>query len=282
MLLFGHHVVEAALRSQRRKLQQLWSVSSVPLWKELAEAAKVPHQLAGKLELDTRCQGGRHQGVALDCGALPWQSVEELLSATGDEKSSVLVVLDQVLDPRNLGSIARAAGALGARGMVLPRQRSAPLSVVASRASAGALEWLPLTQVVNLARFLKQAHQQDWWRVAAVIEGGQAPEAIKPAATEAVSTKKSRWILVLGGEGKGIRPLVQSQCDYLCTIPQSSLILAPSSIPASQLPSSPIPASQLPSSPIPASQPSPIPASQPSSICLSVSQAATILLHHFC
>ena len=146
------------------------------------------------------------------------------ISATGDTgdtgaaskcqaRSAVLVVLDQVMDPHNLGSIARAAVALGAMGLVLPSQRTAPLSVVASRASAGGLEVLPLARVVNLARFLQQARQQGWWNVAATVEGGQAPAVIYPPGAEPTA-----WLLVLGGEEKGIRPLVQAQCDYLCTI----------------------------------------------------------------
>ncbi len=249
MLLFGHHVVKAALCARKRRLECLWVALPDNSWQTLADKAKVPLKLVNARQLNSLCGCSNHQGVALRCGPLPIQAAELLLnqklvtskpdSSTGIKVPAVkvLVVLDQVIDPHNLGAIARSAEVFGSLGLILPRRDSAPLSLAAIRASAGALEWLPLGEATNLARFLGQAHQRGWWSVAAVAQGGKSPSTIHPIPA---TNGQFHWILVFGSEGKGIRALVQKHCDYLCTIPTHG------------------------------------------SGCLNVSNAAAILLQHFC
>ena len=130
---------------------------------------------------------------------------------------ALLIALDQVEDPRNLGAVVRSAAAFGAAGLVLHRDRSAPLSAAASNASAGALESFPVFQAPNLARFLAQARKRGFWVFGAVAGNSAAgdPEAT-PLPAFALDGAR---VLVLGSEARGLRPLVRSQCDVLLTIP---------------------------------------------------------------
>ena len=135
---------------------------------------------------------------------------------------SLLVALDQVEDPRNLGAVVRSAAAFGASGLVLHRDRSAPLSAAASNASAGALESFPVFQAPNLARFLARARKRGFWVCGAVTGDSVAGNSVAgdPEVTPlpAFALDGPR-VLVLGSEGRGLRPLVRSHCDVLLTIP---------------------------------------------------------------
>lgn len=121
----------------------------------------------------------------------------------------VLVALDQVEDPRNLGAVVRACAVFGAAGVVVPRHHSAPVSPAASKASAGHLERLPIYEAANLARFLEQAREGGWWVAGTAAEGGQPLHA---------TALDRPLVLVFGSEGRGMRPLVQRGCDFLLTI----------------------------------------------------------------
>lgn len=124
----------------------------------------------------------------------------------------VLVALDGVVDPRNLGAILRSAEFFGAGGAFWARDRSAALSPAAIRASAGATERLPLCAVTNLSRALTQLREQDYWIVGTVVEGGESMYSL--------STKlPDRIVLVMGSEEQGIRRLTREHCDYLLSIP---------------------------------------------------------------
>jgi 23S rRNA (guanosine2251-2'-O)-methyltransferase len=127
----------------------------------------------------------------------------------------LLVVLDSVTDPQNLGAIMRSALVLGATGVVLPKDRAAPVTPTVVRVSAGASEHLPCARVTNLARALEQMKAAGVWTVGAVESGGVLPEQADLAAPVAI---------VLGNEQKGIRPLVRRGCDVLLTIPSRGAI----------------------------------------------------------
>ncbi len=163
--------------------------------------------------LDTICRSTSHQGVALYCGPPPthpetlaWSFVKADPGRTGPP---VLLVLDQIMDPRNLGAIVRSAAAFSAQAVVVPKRRSAPFSPAASKASAGALEQFPIIEATNLAQFIQQAATHGYWSIAAVIVGGE------PLSTH---PKDRPLILVLGSEGSGVRPLVQRRCDSTVTL----------------------------------------------------------------
>ena len=155
----------------------------------------------------------RHQGVVARRAETVFLSLTELLTSLDELEptESRLLILDSIQDPRNLGSILRSALAAGFRHVILTRERSAPVSGTVARTSAGALAHLKLCQVVNLAETLKELQEQGFWIYGAVPSG---------EASSIYETDFSGKVgLVIGSEGKGIRPLVKKSCDHLVTIP---------------------------------------------------------------
>jgi 23S rRNA (guanosine2251-2'-O)-methyltransferase len=150
--------------------------------------------------------GGHHQGVAARTRPFVYTAFEDVLARA----APLLVALDGVTDPQNLGSILRSAEVLGAGGVVLPRDRAAAVTPAAIRAASGASAHLPVAQVVNLVRALEEAKLQGYWIVGLDV-GGVSRFQQLPAL--------ERALLVVGGEAQGIRPLVRRGCDFLVGIP---------------------------------------------------------------
>lgn len=161
---------------------------------------------------DERARSGRmpaHQGVvAVVGGAFEYAALEDLLPAEGP---ALIVALDSVQDPHNLGAIVRSAHLLGAHGLVIPKDRAAQVTPVVTKVSAGATEHLPIAQVTNLARALEELKEAGLW-LAGLAAGPEAKPLDELDATMPLG-------LVLGAEGTGIRPLVAKQCDFLVEIP---------------------------------------------------------------
>jgi 23S rRNA (guanosine2251-2'-O)-methyltransferase len=147
--------------------------------------------------------------VALQVDGYPYADADRLLGA------DVLVVLDEVTDPHNLGAVARSALAAGAGGLVVPRHRSAHVTPAAVKSSAGILELLPVAQVTNVVSFLLRARDHGFWVY------GAAGEA---AASYLATDLTGRIVLVLGAEGRGLRPLVAKTCDALVSIPMDPAV----------------------------------------------------------
>jgi 23S rRNA (guanosine2251-2'-O)-methyltransferase len=188
-LIYGRRPVAEAERG-RRRVHQIW---------------RTPETTAEEL---TRLAGSPdHQGVVAEVDPYPYADPAALLS----DPSALLVALDQVQDPRNLGAVCRSAEVAGAAGVVIPQRRAAAVTAVACKASAGAVEHLAVARARNLADWLGEARDAGFWVWGA--DGG-APTAY----TEADLTGGT--VLVLGGEGKGLRPRVAASCDGLLAIPQ--------------------------------------------------------------
>lgn len=153
----------------------------------------------------------RAQGVVLEAGPLPELGLDEIVALAGPGRC--VVALDGVEDPQNLGAVARAAEGAGVRALLLPKHRSAPLSPAASRASAGALEHLLVCRVPNLARALAALQAKSFWTLGADAEGGDslfdAPDRLFEGDV----------VVVLGAEGRGIRPGVGRHLDHRVRIP---------------------------------------------------------------
>jgi len=154
--------------------------------------------------------------VLLEAGPLPQSSLEEMLARDGSDRRVVL--LDGVEDPHNLGAIARVAEGAGAIGLVTTHRRAAPLSPAASRASAGALEWLPVARVPNLRRAMESLKQAGFWLVGA-----------DPGAPDTIFELEPRLLrgdlgVVLGAEGRGMRQSVASALDFRVRIPMSGQV----------------------------------------------------------
>lgn len=165
---------------------------------------------ADRRELDRLAGGVVHQGVVALGGGRDYSSLADLVEPIPGSARHLLLVLDGVQDPRNLGAIARSALALGAAGLVLPGRRAVGITPAALKASAGALSRLPVARVSNLSRSLQQLKDEGFWVSGAVAEGGQGPWEIDPG---------ERVALVLGSEGGGVRPGVERLLDFRVTVP---------------------------------------------------------------
>lgn len=155
-------------------------------------------------------EGARHQGVVAWLGAFAYVDIDEMI---GGDEPALVVALDGVEDPRNLGAILRSAYLLGAGGVIIPEHRAAQVTAVVAKASAGASELLPIAQVGNLARALDEMREQGLWRVAV----HDAPDA---QAIDSIDGTMP-LCLVLGAEGTGVRPLVAKKCDFHAVIPMA-------------------------------------------------------------
>jgi len=178
-----------------------------------ATEAGVPWSEVSKEELEARAGSDRHQGVVaqLDTDDVELVDVVDLLfRAEARFEEPLLVLLDGIEDPMNLGAILRSAYALGAHGVVLPKNRAARVTPTVVRASAGAALHLPIAQVVNVKHALDELKHHDVVCVAAAA-GGQAAEDVPLAGPLG---------LVVGGEARGVRPNLTSRCDFVVSIPQ--------------------------------------------------------------
>lgn len=158
-------------------------------------------------ELEGLCGSPDHQGVVAEVDPYPYADPNALLRRA----DALIVALDQVQDPRNLGAICRSAEFAGAAGVVIPERRSAEVTAVVCKASAGAVEHLNVAHVRNLADWLAEAKQANFWIWGADAGAGDAPWSVD---------LNGPTVLVLGGEGKGIRPRVASACDGLVALPK--------------------------------------------------------------
>lgn len=192
-VVYGANAVAEA-QAGRRRVHRVWTADEIPA-AELTRIAGSPD----------------HQGLVAEVDPYPYADPTSLLGSP----DALVVALDQVQDPRNLGAICRSAEAAGAAGVVIPARRSAQVTAVACKASAGAVEHLAVARVRNLADWLADAKRSDAWVY------GARPDA--PTRHDSVDWS-GRAVLVLGGEGKGIRPRVASVCDALVAIPQAGRV----------------------------------------------------------
>jgi 23S rRNA (guanosine2251-2'-O)-methyltransferase len=178
----------------------------------LCKERQVAFEERDRSALDALAGGeARHQGVVAIAGELEYADLDQLLDDLEEAKvTPLLVVLDGVQDPRNLGAIVRSAHALGAHGVVVAKDRAAPVTPVAVKASAGATELTPICRVTNLVRALETVKERGLWTVGAVIGDAPAPASVDLRGPIA---------LVLGAEAKGLRPLVLRTCDHRVEIP---------------------------------------------------------------
>lgn len=193
-VIYGKQPAAEAERGRRRQVLRVW---------------RAPETSAG--ELERLCGSPDHQGVVAEVEPYPYAGSSELLKI----ENALLIALDQVQDPRNLGAVARSAEAAGAAGLIVPERRSAAVTAVACKASAGAVEHLPIAHVRNLADWLAEAKEAGFWIWGADAGAEQAPWDVDLAGPT---------VLVLGGEGKGLRPRVASACDGLIALPQRGKI----------------------------------------------------------
>ena len=210
--LWGKHAVAAALDNPARKILKAWAT------RETAASMQFPIEVA--VTLADVADLGRlvpndapHQGVVIEVEPLEEVWLDEILTGAGER--AVLLVLDQVTDPHNVGAILRSAAAFGAIGIVTQDRHSPPESGVVAKAASGALERMPWARVVNLARALEEIGEAGFWRIGLA---GHAESELREALGPA------RVALVLGAEGPGLRHNTREHCDALARLPISEAV----------------------------------------------------------
>lgn len=221
VLIYGRQAVIEALKEGQARRLLLAQGLQPGTERELARLARqyqVPVVTVPRIELDQAVKTTRHQGIVAELPELEFAEPDAPLTVARQRgQKPFLVLLDQVTDPHNYGAIIRSAEVLGAHGVVTEERRSAGLSAVVAKVSAGASSHLPLVQVKNLPRYMDEIKQQGVWCYGATGEATNRPEELdwdRPVA------------LVIGSEGMGMRRLVRDKCDELVTIPMSGKIRA--------------------------------------------------------
>ena len=211
--LYGMHAVQAALANPRRKLGRaaLTPRAIETLGEKLLKRVKVETLEPGAIDR-LLPPGAVHQGAALEAWPLKSQTLDEILAEPGPEGRRVILVLDQLSDPHNVGAILRTAAAFGVTAVVVQDRHAPPQSGALAKAASGALDIIPYVEVVNIARALDELAEHGFWRIALAGDGESNLAEAVPAGDVA---------LVLGSEGSGIRRLVREHCESSAFIPIS-------------------------------------------------------------
>jgi len=216
-VLYGRNAVAEALRAARRKARLLLLAEGTDDRKTVADLAElagtrgVEVEYVSRTELERRAPGVNHQGAILEVGPYPYADYDDLLTAMRENPHALLLVLDSVQDPQNLGTLLRTAEAAGVTGVVIPEHRAVQVTPAVVNASAGAVEHLPVAVVTNLVRAVEQAKEAGAWIVAAEA----APDAVPPASADLTGP----LVLVIGSEGQGVGRLLRETCDLTVRIP---------------------------------------------------------------
>ena len=220
---FGLHTVNALLKKNPGRLrglmiQQGRDDERIRALVGLADQAGIRVQRRAAAELDALAGGNRHQGVVAEIEPATAQgegALDDLLQAAGNHRPPLLLVLDGVQDPHNLGACLRTADACGVTAVIVPRDRASGLTPVVRKVASGAAESVPLIQVVNLARTLRWLKAHEIW----IVGTDEAAEQSLYAADFAAPTA-----IVMGAEGQGMRRLTREACDVLVNIPMLGIV----------------------------------------------------------
>jgi 23S rRNA (guanosine2251-2'-O)-methyltransferase len=213
-ILYGINTVTEALKARGRNFEWVGVAKErkdIRLRRVIDECRKigVPVRVLTREELDEIAGNAAHQGLVASTSAKQYSDLEDIVASRRGE-FSLVVVLDGVEDPHNLGAILRTADAAGADGVVIPERRSAAVTAAVAKVSAGASEHLPVAKVTNISRALEELKEKGLWVVGLDERGPQTYDAVD---------YKMHCAVVLGAEGKGLHDLVRRHCDFLVSIP---------------------------------------------------------------
>lgn len=216
--LYGMHPVTAAVLNPDRKIHRIVTTESgaESLEPALAEARRLGIARPGvarvdRTELDRMLPAGAvHQGVVIDVGQLPDTAIEDVCALAQDRPEAVVVVLDQVTDPHNVGAILRSACAFGALAVLVTDRHAPETTGVLAKSASGALEAIPLVRIGNLSRALELLKDAGFWSVGLAESGNQ---------TLAKCNLTGKIAIVMGAEGSGLRRLTMERCDFLARLP---------------------------------------------------------------
>jgi len=213
-IIFGRQPVLEALKSSH-------SINKVYIAKglkgsiidtifRLAREAKIVVQFVDKIKLDQVTDGGNHQGVALQVASVKYAELDQILDSLEEKKEALLVLLDRVTDPHNLGAIVRSAHQLGADAIIIPKRDACGINETVAKVSAGAIEYLPVIQANNLVQVIEKCKSRGYWVAGAESAGKQC----------FAQDLKGKIVLALGSEGYGLQKLILEKCDFVVAIPQ--------------------------------------------------------------
>ena len=215
--LYGTHAVSAALENPARQVKRLLVIENTlealrpALERASRERRSITVETAARAEIDALFPADTvHQGVALLAQSLSPPAMEDVLDNLRPAEHALVVILDQVADPRNVGAVLRSAAAFGASALILPERHAPPESGALAKAASGALELIPLVRVTNIARTLDTLKSAGFWCIGLAPEGDKELSPPDPASLIA---------LVLGAEGGGLRRLTLERCDEAARIP---------------------------------------------------------------
>ena len=220
--IYGRRPVLEVLRAGRR---HIYEAVLPPAGRDAPEVAElralllaqgVPSRSLDREELDELCCGGNHQGVALRAGGFPYISLEQVLHDVKERPDAVVLILDHIEDPQNVGSLLRTADAAGVTAVLLPEDRAAGITPAAARASAGASEHMRVARVVNLVRAMKEIQAQGAWITGLDIGSDARPHTAVDFT--------GRVGLVVGSEGRGLSRLVRETCDFIACLPMKGRV----------------------------------------------------------
>lgn len=217
-LIVGRNCVTEALKSGR-PIDRLFvskgaGGSLVSIIAQAKKAGAVIKEVDSR-KLDSLCSGANHQGVVAFAAAKQYASIDSIFElAQSRDEPPFIIILDGIEDPHNLGAIIRTAECAGAHGVIIPKRRSAGLSHIVDKTSAGALEYLPVARVVNLPTTIDELKQRGLWVYGADMNGENYTSADLSGAAA----------LVIGNEGKGLSRLVRDKCDCILSLPMRGKI----------------------------------------------------------
>lgn len=217
-VLLGPHVVREALRAGRRKVRRIFLARDARFGEIVVQAGRegIPIRQVPRERLAALAGTERHQGIVALADPFTYADPEEVAArAAARSAHPLLVALDGIEDPHNLGAILRTAEVFGVDGVILPKHRAAGVTGAVLRVASGAAEHLPVARATNLAACLDRLKPLGYWVCAADVEGGQ------PLAH---ADFRRPLVLVVGGEHRGVRPGVQEHCDMLVTIPMGGRV----------------------------------------------------------
>ena len=213
-LIFGRNAVSELLRSGRTVdkilIQRGRREGSVTTITATAKSLGIPVIDAEKQKLDKLCAGGVHQGVCAYASAVEYAQLDDIFAKAEKEgKPPFIAIADGIEDPHNLGALLRCCECAGVHGLIIPKRRSATLGSVTAKASAGAVSFVPVVKVPNVAACIKELKKRGVWCYAAEADGQSVYEAPLDRAAA----------FVFGSEGDGVSPIVKENCDYTVSIP---------------------------------------------------------------
>lgn len=221
-IICGINAVYEVLRAKKRRVHEVFIAPgkhphTVDHIHAEAKKAGVPVHGADREQITKIAHIEKNQGIAARVDGFSYADVEELIeTAAADTPPGFIVILDDIKDPQNLGSLTRTAHLTGAAGLIIPKDRAAKIGPAAARAAAGATEYLPIAQVTNLVNTLKYLKEMGFWVIGA--EGGSKDMLY------AYDFTSHPHAIVMGGEGSGIRRLVREKCDILLSIPMQGAV----------------------------------------------------------